>query len=190
VRLVVVPSIEQTGSWVADVVRAGLDEPAEVKRLVADAISADHPDLDAESTAAALIVIAMDSWLGDASTWPEVTDHDRLQQVFEALADDGIAVLQGCADHWAARDLLAAEPSLRGVVWFTPPDVWHALDAGMLEVNLWHGSTANAAPGDQLLDEVLERFSDAGLAAHFDEGRIEVSAFWQRKPPAVGDAHA
>ena len=52
----------------------------------------------------------------------------------------------------------------------------------MLEVNLWHGTTANAAPGDVLLDEVLATFSAAGLPARFDEGRIEVAAFWQRRP--------
>jgi hypothetical protein len=51
----------------------------------------------------------------------------------------------------------------------------------MLEVNLWHGSTANAAPGDQLLDQVIGIFTKHGLDAHFDEGRIEVTAHWQRR---------
>jgi hypothetical protein len=51
----------------------------------------------------------------------------------------------------------------------------------MLEVNLWHGSTANAAPGDPLLDEVLGVLEKHGLAAHFDEGRIEVDAHWHRR---------
>jgi hypothetical protein len=69
-----------------------------------------------------------------------------------------------------------------GVAWFTPTDVWHAIDAGMLEVNLWHGTTANAAPGDELLEQALSAFAEAGLAAHFDEGRIEVAAHWQRRP--------
>jgi len=52
----------------------------------------------------------------------------------------------------------------------------------MLEVNLWHGSTANAAPGDPLLTAVVSCFERHGLAAHFDEGRIEVAARWQRRP--------
>ncbi len=43
-------------------------------------------------------------------------------------------------------------------------------------------TTANAAPGDGLLDEAVEAFAAAGLEAHFDEGRIEVSARWQRRP--------
>ncbi|MEJ7744502.1 MAG: hypothetical protein WKF73_19385 [Nocardioidaceae bacterium] len=32
-----------------------------------------------------------------------------------------------------------------------PPDVWHAVEHGMLEINVWHGSSANVAAGDQLL---------------------------------------
>jgi hypothetical protein len=48
-------------------------------------------------------------------------------------------------------------------------------------VNLWHGTTANAAPGDALLGDVLAAFADAGLDAHFDEGRIEVAAHWHRR---------
>jgi hypothetical protein len=52
----------------------------------------------------------------------------------------------------------------------------------MLEVNLWHATTANAAPGDALLEDALGCFASEGLAAHFDEGRIEVSAHWQRRP--------
>ena len=61
------------------------------------------------------------------------------------------------------------------------PGVWHAVDEGMLEVNVWHGSTANAAPGDELLDHVLGVLEKHGLAAHFDEGRIEVSAHWHKR---------
>jgi len=52
----------------------------------------------------------------------------------------------------------------------------------MLEVNVWHANTANVAPGDALLDLVVEAFAARGLHAHFDEGRVEVSAHWQRRP--------
>lgn len=120
----------------------------------------------------------------DATAWPEVTDYDRLQAAFTALEKSDVAVLQGCEDHWAAKALLddrAGRPP-RGVAWFTQPDVWHAIDEGMLEVNVWHPNTANVAPGDALLDEVVAVFEAHELPAHFDEGRIEVTAFWQRRP--------
>ena len=46
---------------------------------------------------------------------------------------------------------------------------------------MWHGSTANAAPGDPLLESVLFCFARHGFEAHFDEGRIEVGASWHRR---------
>jgi hypothetical protein len=174
---------DATRAWVADVVRSGLSSAAEVREQVVEAIAADHPGLPAEATADAWIADAEAAWRADAATWPAVTDHDRLEQAFAGLEQRDVVVLQGVADHWVARDELDRRtPKPAGVAWFTPTDVWHAIDAGMLEVNLWHGTTANAAPGDALLDEALAAFAAAGLDAHFDEGRIEVAARWQRRP--------
>jgi hypothetical protein len=174
---------EDARAWVHSLVRSGLVAPEELYDQVVDALRADLRDGDAETTARAWVGEESAAWLAQASTWPETTDHDRLQQAFAALSAAGITVLQGCADHWAARDELArSEPTPRGIAWFTPSDVWHAVDEGMLEVNLWHGTTANAAPGDQLLQDVIAAFTTAGLEAHFDEGRIEVAAYWRRRP--------
>ncbi len=175
---------EETRAWTADVVRSGLWDAEEVLRQVVEAVAEDLPDLDAGATAQRWIAEAWSDWRADAATWPAVTDHDRLVEVFARLEAAGIPVLQGCTDHWDARDRLR-EGSHRGIAWFTPPDVWHAIGEGMLEVNLWHGSGANVAPGDALLEESVVAFADAGLAAHFDEGRIEVAAYWQRRPPLV-----
>jgi hypothetical protein len=177
-------SPEATRAWVADLVRSGLLPDDDVRAQAIAAIEADHPELPATRTADDWIAEAQAAWRADAATWPEVTDHDRLSRAFDLLEQRGIVVLQGVTDHWVARDELlrrASKPA--GIAWFTPTDVWHAIDDGMLEVNLWHASTANAAPGDRLLDGALEAFSEADLEAHYDEGRIEVSARWQRRPP-------
>jgi hypothetical protein len=177
------PRTDDTRAWVHDLVRSGLGTPTAVRDQVIEAIEADHPDPDAAATADAWILEARAAWQAQAEDWPEVTDFDRLQDAFAALEAADIVVLQGCADHWSARDeLTRREPTPRGIAWFTAPDVWHAVDEGMLEVNLWHGTTANAAPGDVLLAEVIAAFDAAGLKAHFDEGRIEVAAHWQRRP--------
>jgi hypothetical protein len=174
---------EATRAWVADLVRSGLQSDEQVRAEAVAAIAADHPDLPAESTAGAWIEEARAAWREEAATWPAVTDHDRLVQAFALLEARGIVVLQGVPDHWVAQDVLHRRtPTPAGVAWFTPTDVWHAIDAGMLEVNLWHGSTANAAPGDGLLEEALAAFAEVGLEAHWDEGRIEVAARWQRRP--------
>lgn len=176
-------AVDATRAWVADVVRSGLWSEDRVRAEAVAAIESDHPDLPAEETARAWIAEAGAAWAEDAATWPEVTDHDRLRDAFALLEQRGIVVLQGVADHWVARDELRHRtPTPVGVAWFTPTDVWHAIDAGMLEVNLWHGDTANAAPGDALLEDALEAFVASGLDARFDEGRIEVAARWQRRP--------
>jgi hypothetical protein len=67
------------------------------------------------------------------------------------------------------------------VLFFTHTDVWHAVDYGMLELNLWHGDTANVAVGDDLLRLVLQTLGGHGLSATFDEGRIETTLTWQRR---------
>jgi len=168
-------------------VRAGLLSTDELHAEVVAAIRQDLPERagEADALATAWTEEAREQLRVDQESWPEATDYERLQSAFEEIALDDVVVLQGCEDHWAAKRLIeartAAGAAPRGVAWFTPPDVWHAVDEGMLEVNLWHGTTANAAPGDALLDDVLGVLEKHGLTARFDEGRIEVDAHWHRR---------
>ncbi|KRF11492.1 hypothetical protein ASG90_17320 [Nocardioides sp. Soil797] len=177
-------------------VRAGLLSPERQLAEVVEATKAEMPETDAPLMARAWLAAAAKSLTADAAGWPAITDYDKLQAALAECSSHGVLVLQGVEDHWAAKEALSSSSSssssssvssgsgegLRGVIWFTHPDVWHAIDEGMLEVNLWHASTANAAPGDHLLEAVLSCFSRHGLSAKFDEGRIEVSAFWHRRP--------
>jgi hypothetical protein len=162
-------------------VRAGLLSGEDARREVREAIAAEMPGVDADLLARAWLAGARKQLLAEQASWPAVTEHDRLAVVFEELQRAGVGVLQACEDHWAAKALLESRDDLRGVAWFVPSDVWHAIDEGMLEVNVWHASGANVAPGDELLDEVVAAFTRHGVGAHFDEGRIEVSAHWQRR---------
>jgi hypothetical protein len=170
------------------VVRSGLMSEQQLHDEVLLAISTELTDVDdARGLAQRWVEEYREELRAESVTWPAITDYDRLQSAFASLAATGVVVLQGIEDHWAAKAVLdeRRDDPPRGVAWFTPPDVWHAIDEGMLEVNVWHASTANVAPGDALLDEVVAAFEAQGLAAHFDEGRIEVGAWWQR-PDAVG----
>ncbi len=169
-------------------VRAGLLTTDELHREVREAITAELPGRpDAAGLADAWVSEAREALRVDQESWPEATDYERLQSAFAELAVLDVEVLQGVEDHWVAKQLLddraAAGIPPRGVAWFTAPDIWHAVDEGMLEVNLWHGTTANAAPGDDLLSGVLGVLERHGLAARFDEGRIEVDAHWHRRLP-------
>ena len=167
-------------------VRSGLLGEQELYDEVVLAISSELPDVaDPGAMASTWITELRDELRRDAETWPEATDYHRLQAAFAELEAAGVVVLQGCEDHWAAKaaiDERDDEPP-RGIAWFTAPDVWHAIDEGMLEVNVWHETTANVAPGDTLLDDVVAALERQGLDAHFDEGRIEVSTRWQRPIP-------
>ncbi|UYM04795.1 DUF6891 domain-containing protein [Solicola gregarius] len=166
------------------VVRAGTYSAERIHAEVVEAVR-QAGEAEVEHRASTLIGEARADLVADQQAWPEVTDYDRLQRVFAALETAGLPVLQAIEDHWTAKAELDrraqdAAPS-RGIVWFTAPDVWHAVDHGMLELNVWHPDSANVAEGDGILDEVIAALAAEALDGHFDEGRIEVSAHWHRR---------
>jgi hypothetical protein len=177
---------EQVRDFARVCVRAGLLSSEEMHAEVVEAITTELPDraAEADGLASTWLAEAHDRARVDQRNWPESTDYERLQSAFAEMELLDVSVLQGCEDHWAAKRLIeesdAAGAGLRGVAWFTASDIWHAVDEGMLEVNLWHGTTANVAPGDDLLYDVLGILEKHGLVARFDEGRIEVDAHWQQ----------
>ncbi|MPZ60427.1 MAG: hypothetical protein GEU93_03835 [Propionibacteriales bacterium] len=167
-------------------VRAGYLTEDESRAEVAEAVRAELPDENAPEQVAARWLAECERALeAEQRGWPDTTDFDRLLVAFDDLRMAGIVVLPACEDHWSAtaelERLEATGARPHGIVWFTHPDVWHAIDHGMLEINVWHGDSANVAPGDVLLDTVLETLSRHDLPAHFDEGRVEVSVHWQRR---------
>jgi hypothetical protein len=121
-----------------------------------------------------------------ADGWPEHTDYDRLQAALAELEDRGFIVVQSCDDHWdveaALRELRAAGHQPRAAAFYTETDAWHAVEHEMLELNVWHGSSANLMTGEDLLDETVAVLARHGLPATFDEGRLELSMRWQRRP--------
>jgi hypothetical protein len=168
-------------------VRSGYLSDATVREEVAEAARDDlsrGPD-----AAAALAWEAVDveiaALLAEQAGWPQRTDVDRLEAAFGELESQGLLVLAACEDHWDATAALTrldeAGESVAGVLFFTHTDVWHAVDHGMLELNLWHGDTANVAVGDDLLRLVLQTLGAHGLGAVFDEGRIETTLTWRRR---------
>jgi hypothetical protein len=137
--------------------------------------------MDAASLVPLLIGEAIVDLTEEAKAWPETTDPDRLDAVLAELERLGLVVVRYTSDHHAARQALEAADSPQGLVFFTDTDVWHAVDFGMLELKLWHPDTANVAPGEPLLEDVLALLRQYDLPAVFDEGRIEVTLDWQRR---------
>jgi hypothetical protein len=177
--------LERLRSYAHVQVRAGFLRGERLRAHLQEVAAEDVGGDDPAGLSARVLADALDEASAEQRAWPAVTDHDRLQTAFARMRDAGIEVLEGVDDHWRATaelerlDDSGVRPA--GIAWFTLPDVWHAVDHGMLEVNLWHGDSANVAPGDALLDLTLGAFAAAGLEAHFDEGRIEVAAAWQRR---------
>jgi hypothetical protein len=128
-----------------------------------------------------LIAEALDALHAEAEDWPTETDPDRLDAVLMELESLGVVVVGAVADHHEARKVLESAVEPKGLVFFTDTDVWHAVDFGMLELKVWHPDTANVAPGEPLLEDVLALLRERDLPAVFDEGRIEVSMNWQRR---------
>ncbi len=176
-----VPDELATYAWL--LVRSGHLDAAATTAEVAQAAREDH-GVDG-SVAVTLVEHARNRVREESTAWPTPTDHDRLESAFAELRDHDLLVLQHVDDHWTAAAALGRRADsghpAAGAVWFTAPDVWHAVQHAMLELNLWHGTGANAAPGDALLDQVLEVLGRHGLPAHYDEGRVEVACSWQRR---------
>lgn len=170
-------------------VRAGLLDPQAMLAEVEQVVAGDLPGHDPAATARQLLAEAAAELESEQLGWARPTDYERLQDAFTALAQHRVIVLQAVEDHWVAdtelRHLARVGAPAAGVVWFTQPDVWHAVDHGMLELNVWHADAANVTPGDRLLDLVMEALAQHGLTGHFDEGRVEVAAHWRRPPGAA-----
>jgi hypothetical protein len=162
-------------------VRSGYADRAEVVAALTEAVREDAPAADATELVHSLVEGAAADLRADAADWPAQTDTDRLDAVLAELESLGLVVVRYCTDHHDARLALEAAPGSSGVVFFTDTDVWHAVDFGMLELKLWHPNTANVAPGEPLLEDVLALLRERGLPAVFDEGRIETTLTWQRR---------
>ncbi|WP_101524615.1 DUF6891 domain-containing protein [Nocardioides houyundeii] len=162
-------------------VRTGLHPPETVLAELVEAIEVELPGTDPQVLARAWIAAETAALRAEAARWPEVTGHDRLVSALTDLRNRGVAVRAGVADRAAAgRDLDPGE--LRGVLWFTHPDVWHSLDHGVLEVTLCHPDLTDAVPGDDLLSGVLRVLARHQVPAAFERGRLLLSVTWQARP--------
>jgi hypothetical protein len=168
-------------------VRAGLLSAEELHTEVVASVREQLPDRAdrADELADAWLEEAREQLRDEQHGWPEATDYERLQTAFEELQLLDVDVLQGCAGATSVERLLAERDGSgavpRGVAWFTPADVWHAVDEGLLRVHVWHGTTAPAVEGDELVGDVLGVLEKHGLAARFEDGRLEVDAHWHKR---------
>ena len=178
--------LEQLKGFARVLVWSGYTPPDDVRAEVFAAVLDEVGDAEEARTLTAQYVDEARNAHAEAeATWPSPSGFDHLQAAISDLRTQGVIVLEACDDHWAANAALeeaaASGRSARGVAYFTHADVWHAVEHGMLELNVWHGNSANVAPGDDLLDLVRETLRRHGIDSHFDEGRLEVTVRWERR---------
>jgi len=166
---------------------SGYRSDAQVRADVYEAALAEEGDAGrAAALTDELVADARDELAAACVGWTSPDSFGRLQQAIAQLRANGVVVLEAIDDHWTASATLERLASAglvpAGIAYFTLPDVWHAVEHGMLEINVWHADTANTAPGDALLDLVLQTLRDNDIAAVFDEGRIEATLAWERTP--------
>lgn len=167
------------------VVRAGYLNQAHVLAEVGNFVSAETDDeTEAADLTVRLVHEAERELAQDQTSWAARTDNDVLAGVLAELAERGFLVLEYCGDHYDAAGQLRAHPEAAGIVFFTETDVWHAITEGMLELKVWLADTSNVVQADPELAVVLETLRRHGLPALFDEGRIEVSLTWRKRPSA------
>jgi hypothetical protein len=181
--------LEQLRTYAAVQVRSGYRPDDVVRADLFEALVDEVGDTDrASELTDSYLEQGRADWIREAASWPAETDFDRMRAAFAELESADIVVLEAIEDHWVVSGLLTdraqAGSAPRGVAYFTSTDVWHAVEHGMLEINLWHGSQANVTDSDDLLTHVLRVFADHDLDAHFDEGRIELTMRWDRRPVA------
>lgn len=128
----------------------------------------------------------------EATTWPEVTDYDRLAAAFGALERDGIVARQnftccgscGSAQIWDEIDAAdAAGGRSRGYAFFHMQDTDNAADGGGLYLN--YGACAEGeAAALGIAHEIVAHLEKAGLATEWDgsfQRRIGVALDWKRR---------
>ena len=164
------------------VVRSGYLDRDRALAEVGDFVRAEVGDSKAYALTERLVDQARTELDRDVSTWPARTDNDALAEVFDELRERGLRVLEYCQDHHDANAELRAHPEASGIVFCTETDVWHAITENMLELKVWHADTSNVVSADPELTVVIDALTRHGLPALFDEGRIEVSMTWRRRP--------
>lgn len=128
----------------------------------------------------------------EASGWPEVTDHDRLEQAFASLESQGVVCRQNftccgtCGVAEIGDEMQTARQSggtVRGYAFFHMQDTERAVEGGGLWLNygaVEGGEGAAVAVGRSIADA----FGSVGLDVDWDGSlrkRIHVPLQWQRR---------
>lgn len=165
-------------------VYAGLLDPSARRAELAAAIRAELPQqaTNADVLARAWLAKASADHADEAANWARPTDTDRLDAALTECEEHEVLVFRGVAGPPVVASALEQRTGLRGALWFTPAEVWHAVDHGELTLTLWSADGAPAVREEPLTGAITSCLSRHGLQVldRVDGGRLRVACQWQR----------
>jgi len=164
-------------------VRAGLRSPDEQLEAMVEAVGTLMPGTDPQIMARAWLAAARRDLAAEGGAWEVPTDHDRLGAALAECEQHDVLVLPGVDGLTTVRERVeSAGRPLRGVLWFSEPQVWHAVDHGVLEAGLRHGDGTPARGEDPLVAAVVGCLGRHGVRARWRDDHVEALVRWQRRP--------
>ncbi len=182
----------ETRSEISCFVRSGFYDRKQLIELFCEEVYSPG-ELDADEVAA-VIDAEFAQWEADKSTWPDITDCDRLNSVFDALNDRGVIALQntgytqgdGYDDFLEVYDDHPEPTSVVGYCFYHGQDLERAVRGEGL--NLAFGpvdANDEETLGPQIGEMVREELNRAGFTVEWDgtfAKRIRVPYLvWQRR---------
>lgn len=167
-------------------VYAGLLEAEACRREVAEAIRAELPQqaTNADVLARAWLAKASADHATQSRSWTDPTDTDRLDAALAECEQHEVLVLRGVQGPQAVTDELGQRTGLRGALWCTPAQVWHAIDHGELTLTLWSPDGVATVREEPLTGAVTSCLARHGLRVleRMDKGGLRIACRWQRRP--------
>lgn len=179
-------SVDQVETDLRDFARlqvyAGLTDDEQRRSDLADAIRAQLPRQasNADVLARAWLASASAEHVVAARSWIRPTDTDRLDAALAECSEHDVLVLPGVASEEAAIGSAKERDGLRGALWFSEGEVWHAVDHGELTLTVW---AADPAARAALMTAVATCVTNHGLRVLGRTGDgLRISCWWQRQP--------
>lgn len=173
-------------------VRAGFTTDDEIVDSVVEVLSDDYEASIVLPIAEIEVRRAVDAIIAEQSSWPAVTDVDRLDTAFAALEADGIVARQNfsCCGSCGAgemRDLMKREEkkgrTIRGYTFFHMQDTERVAEGDGLY--LAFGANAKGRPAaEAVARSIVGALESTGLAVEWDGScstRVYVKMDWKKR---------
>jgi len=184
--------ISEMRKYIIRDVAAGFSTPDEISESVVEVFSDEHPPSDLIPYAKSITQEEIESHLREQEKWEEITDCDRLDQVFEDLEHQGIISRQNfsccgtCGSAEILDEMSAAQnkgKKVRGYAFYHVQDTESAVEGEGIYLN--YGSVYNNYLAQVLAGHKIAKvIKNHGLKVEWNGSlrrRIFVQLDWKRR---------